>query len=148
MTYGIEPTHPVFRQYSFAEVARVQLAHASRHFNVFKTPNLSPLGTSIWGESGIRTLGSRRTSGFQDRCNKPDSANSPYFRCHSPIMILRVAISRGGIRTHIYLWPLSRIRTYIFHYPLRYSCFEDKADMRGYKIKNPRIIWFGDLVYL
>ena len=48
MTYGIEPTHPVFRQYSFAEVARVQLAHASRHFNVFKTPNLSPLGTSIF----------------------------------------------------------------------------------------------------
>ena len=137
MTYGIEPTHPVFRQYSFAEVARVQLAHASRHFNVFKTPNLSPLGTSIWGETGIWTLGSRRTSGFQDRCNKPDSANSPYFRCHSPIMILRVAISSGRIRTHIYLWPPGGIRTHI--YPLRYlTCFEDKADTGGYKTKNPR----------
>ena len=40
----------------FAEVARVQLAHASRHFNVFKTPNLSLLGTSIFcSQYRIRT---------------------------------------------------------------------------------------------
>jgi hypothetical protein len=52
-------------------------------------------------------------------------------------MILRVAISRGGIRTHIYLWPPGGIRTHI--YPLRYlTCFEDKADTGGYKTKNPR----------
>ncbi len=35
------------------------------------------------GSAGIRTLGTSRFVGFQDRCNKPDSATLPYIwhRC-------------------------------------------------------------------
>ena len=43
----------------------------------------SPTGKSNWalgsGEGGIRTPGTLRYDGFQDRCNKPGSATSPGF---------------------------------------------------------------------
>ena len=106
MVYGFEPTRARVSPIFLAEVEGVQPSR--RDFTdlaVFKTVYLCQLGTSKFEERvGFEPTDHLPTIfSFQDWSIQPLWHLSKILRCHSPIMILRVANSRDRIRTCIYL---------------------------------------------